>query len=152
MHVGSYHPLRKPTERRLLTKTHGQGQWTFQVAGAFEGSNGVAQTHASHGVAENADMVYNLLYTGSHPPHQPPVGGAPPRPFPKRRGRLLRSARVMTNWVPIVRPVCPVCESRMVLAKTVRKPTLLDYHVYECRRCAVLATVEDAPTEDYTVH
>jgi hypothetical protein len=58
----------------------------------------------------------------------------------------------MTQWVPIVRPLCPVCVSRMILAKTVRKSTLLDYRVYECRRCAVLATVEDVPSEYCTVH
>jgi hypothetical protein len=58
----------------------------------------------------------------------------------------------MTPWMPVVSPICPVCESRMVLAKTVRKSTLLDYRVYECRRCAVLATVEEAPSEDCTVH
>jgi hypothetical protein len=58
----------------------------------------------------------------------------------------------MTRWVPIVWPICPLCESRMILAKTVKKSTLLDYRVYECRRCAVLATVENAPSEDYSVH
>ena len=61
--------------------------------------------------------------------------------------------RVMTRWVPIVRPICPICESRMILAKTVRRSFALpEYQVYECRHCAVLATVEDVPSEDYSVH
>jgi hypothetical protein len=51
----------------------------------------------------------------------------------------------MTQWVPIVRPICPVCESRMILAKTVSKSPLVDYRVYECRRCSVVATIEDVP-------
>jgi hypothetical protein len=59
----------------------------------------------------------------------------------------------MTQWVPIVSPVCPVCESRMNLTKTVRKSfTLPDYQVYERRRCAVIATVEHVRNEECTVH
>jgi hypothetical protein len=59
----------------------------------------------------------------------------------------------MTQWVPIVRPTCPICESRMTLIKTVKKSiTLTDYQVYECRRCAVLATIEHVPNEECTVH
>jgi hypothetical protein len=59
----------------------------------------------------------------------------------------------MTQWVPIVSSVCPVCESRMILAKTVKRSFVLpDYQVYECRRCAVLATIEHVPNEECTVH
>jgi hypothetical protein len=59
----------------------------------------------------------------------------------------------MTQLVPIVKPICPVCESRMILAKTVRKSFVLpDYQVYECRRCAVLATIEHVLSEECTVH
>ncbi len=59
----------------------------------------------------------------------------------------------MAQWVPTVGLICPVCESRMTLAKTVKGFfTLPQLRTYECRRCAVLATVEDARSEDYTVH
>jgi hypothetical protein len=41
----------------------------------------------------------------------------------------------------------------MILAKTVKKSFVLpDYQVYECRRCAVLTTIEHVPNEDFTVH
>ena len=39
--------------------------------------------------------------------------------------------------VSVAEPICPVCENRMILAKTIRRSFALpEYQVYECRHCA----------------
>ena len=50
-------------------------------------------------------------------------------------------------------PICPVCAGTMTLARTVDGLFVLpELRTYECRRCAVLATVEDMPSENRSLH